>query len=343
MFKRGGVWWTCIRHNGRKIQKSLETTDKKLAKSIESKVRTELIEDFYFEKPIGCNKTLKHLMDKFMIEHAPKVSKHMQKGYSSHLNHLIPFFGDLNLTSITPKNISRYKVLRRQKGAKPATINRELAMLSKAFSLAVKEWEWLRENPVSKVPKEKEDNKRDRWLTQEDESRIVKYCPKWIRDIVVFDLNTGLRQDELLSLEWSRVSFTRETILINKTKSGKPRTVPLNRIAINILNEKAEEKIRSLKNLVFPTCNGTKILPSNLRRAFYCALRKAEIENFKFHDIRHTFATRLAQNGIDLYKIANLLGHEDVRMTQRYAHHSPESLRDGVKILEADYNLTTVG
>ena len=343
MFKRsGGVWWTCIRHEGRKIQKSLETTDRKLAQSIEAKIRTEIVKGKYYESLIGENKTFKDMMDKFMNEHAPKVSRQMQRCYSSYLKHLISFFGDSTLLSISRKRISSYKVLRKAEGAKPATINRELAMFSKAFNLAVNEWEWLRKNPVSKVPKEKENNKRGRWLTHDDESRVVKYCPKWLRDIVVFALNTGLRQDELLSLEWSRVSFTRETIIINKTKNGKPRTVSLNQIAISILNQKAEEKIRSMKNLVFSTCNGTKILPSNLRRAFYCALNKAKIENFKFHDLRHSFATRLAQNGIALYKIAKLIGHEDIRMTQRYAHHCPESLRDGVKILEYNSYLTTI-
>ena len=112
---------------------------------------------------------------------------------------------------------------------------------------------------------------------------------------------------------------------------------------LNILHKKAEEKVIGIKGIVFGTSCGTKILPSNLRRAFYNALKKAGIEDFKFHDLRHTFATRLAQKGVDLYKIAKLLGHEDIRMTQRYAHRCPDSLRDGVKILEADYVLTTIG
>ncbi len=72
-------------------------------------------------------------------------------------------------------------------------------------------------------------------------------------------------------------------------------------------------------------------------------MRKAGIKDFRFHDLRHTFATRLAQAGVDLYKISKLLGHKDIKMTQRYAHHCPDSLRDGVEILEVDYNLTTIG
>ena len=164
MFKRNGVWWTCIRHNGRKIQKSLETTDRKLAQAIEAKIRTEIVEGSYFEKLIGSKKTFKDMAERFMKEYAHKVSSSMQISYTTSLNHFIPFFKETNLLSITPKAISRYKVLRNDEGVSPATINRELAMLSKAFSLAVKEWEWLKENPVSKVQKEKEDNQRERWL-----------------------------------------------------------------------------------------------------------------------------------------------------------------------------------
>ena len=345
MFKRAGVWWCCIRHNGRKIQKSLETSDRRLAKAIEAKIRTEIVEGSYFEKLVGSNKTFKQLMEKFMREHAPKVSENMQKSYSSSLKHLIPFFGDLTLLSISRKKISGYKVLRRDEGAKPATINRELAMLSKAFTLALEDWEWINGNdkPFSKISYEKENNERDRWLIEDEEKRLLENSPGWLREIISFALNTGLRQDELLSLEWNRVNLFRKTILIQNTKNGKPKTVPLNQIAIGVIERKSEEKVRRLKNdFVFVSSHGTKIDRHNLRRAFNNAVRKAEIEDFKFHDLRHSFCTKLAQRGVDIYKIAKLAGHEDIRMTQRYSHHCPESLRAGVRVLESDYNLTTM-
>ena len=342
MFKRGGVWWTCIRYEDKKVQKSLETDDRRLAQAIEAKIRAEIAEGKFFDKPVGQSKTFKDMMEKFMQEHAPKVSKNMQKSYASSLKHLATFWGNSKLSDIKPKLISEYKVLRKNKGIKPATINRELAMLSKAFNLAVKEWEWIRDNPVSRVPKEKENNERDRWLNAEDEKRLLENSLSWLKDIIIFDLNTGLRQDELLSLQWSRVDLFRKIIIIQESKNGKPRTIPLNQIALDILMEKS--KRRNLKSdLVFLSNMSTKIDRHNLRRAFNIALDKTGIQNFHFHDLRHTFATRLAQRGIDIYKISKLLGHQDIRMTQRYSHHCPDSLRDGVQILEADYNLTTVG
>ena len=181
MFKRSGVWWTCIRHNGKKIQKSLEASDRKLARDIEAKIRTEIKEEKFFDKPIGRDKTFPQLVAKFMKEHAPKVSDGQQRSYATSSKHLIKFFGETDLLSISPKMISRYKVLRRETGLKPATINRELAMLSKAFNLAVKEWEWLEINPVSRVSKEKEDNERDRWLTVDEEVSLLENSPEWLR------------------------------------------------------------------------------------------------------------------------------------------------------------------
>ena len=332
MFKRNGVWWCCIRHNGRKVQKSLETSDKKLAKDIEAKIRTEIVEDTFFDKPIGNDKTFSQLINKFMVEYAPKKSVNMQKSYATSRKHLIPFFGDLNLVSISPKMLSRYTVMRRSEGAAPASINREFALLSKAFTLAVEEWEWLQHKPYRKILKEKENNERERYLSLNEEKRLLENCPEWLKDLIVFSLNTGLRQNEQLSLTWSRVSLTRKTILIQETKSGKPRSIPLNQTALNILERKA--KTMSIKNdFVFISSRGTRMDNHNLIRAFKNALERARINDFTWHGLRRTFATRMAHKGVDIYKISRLLGHEDVRTTQKsYAHHCPESLRDGVEM-----------
>ncbi len=342
MFKRGDIWWTCIRHNGRKIQKSLKTTNKKLAQSIEAKIRTEIVEGIYFEKLVGRNKTFKDMMDRFMKEHAPKVSKNMQQSYVTSLAHLNSFFGLSSLLSISPKMISKFKALRREEGAATGSINIELAMLSTAFRLTVKEWEWLKENPVLKVPKEKENNERDRWLTEDEERKILSNGPVRVREVVAFLLNTGLRIEECLSLEWSRVNLIRETIHIQETKSGSPKTLPLNTVALKVLNQRS--KVKSIQNdYVFLSRNGRKIFQDAFRTSFYRVLKKVGIEDFCIHDLRHAFATRLAQSGVDLYKISKLLGHKDIKMTQRYAHHCTDSLRDGVELLNSDYKLTTMG
>lgn len=342
MYKRDGKWWTCIRYKGKKIQRSLETDNKSLALSIESKLRTELIEGKYFDKYEGENKTFKELVEKFMKEHSPKVSPKTQRAYERVFKHTGLFFRDMCLSEITPKRIAEYRASRYNEKAMPATVNQELAVLGKAFSLALKEWEWIKENPVNRIKRDRENNQRDKWLSYEDEQRLLENSPGWLREIIVFDLNTGLRQDELLSLPWDKVNLLRKTIIIQKSKNGKPRTVPLTSVAMGILEEKV--RIRSLKsNFVFTNREGKRFDCGWVWKSFSNLAKNVGIEDFHFHDLRHTFATRLAQGGIDLYKISKLLGHINITMTQRYTHHCPESLREGIEVLEkADYNLTTM-
>lgn len=200
-----------------------------------------------------------------------------------------------------------------------------------------------KENPVSKVSRDRENNQRDKWLSEEDEQMLLANMPEWLREIVLLALHTGLRRDELLSLTWDRVSLFQKTIVIQKSKNGRPRTIPLTSVAMGILEEKA--RIRSLKTkLVFVNTVGKKIGTSWVLKHFIIAREKAGLGDLHFHDLRHTFATRLAQRGVDLYTISKLLGHVNITMTQRYAHHCPESLRAGIAVLEkVDYNLTTVG
>ena len=141
-----------------------------------------------------------------------------------------------------------------------------------------------------------------------------------------------MRRGEILGLEWRAVDLNRQVLVVMKSKNGEKRTVPLNSCLVGLLRHKTATSAKD--SFVFTTSCGTRIDARNLTRAFYSALEKAEITNFRFHDLRHTFATRLAQAGVDLYKVQRLLGHKSPTMTQRYAHHSPESLREGVLILE---------
>jgi integrase len=333
MFKRDGTWWVSITFGGRRIRRSTETSSLELAKAIESKLRTELIEGKYFDKCAGAEKTFKEMADRFMLEYAPKNSKRTQLHYKTTLGHSLPFFGNMKLTLITPQKIAEYKAMRYNKGVKPGTVNLERSMFSKMFNLAIREWEWVKENPVSKVSRDRENNQRDKWLSVDEERRLLENSPEWLRELILLALHTGLRRDELLSLQWDRVNLFQKTIIIQKSKNGRPRTVPLTSVAMGILEEKA--RIRNLKtNLVFMNTVGKKIGTSWVMKHFIFARGKAGLEDFHFHDLRHTFATRLAQRGVDLYTISKLLGHVNIIMTQRYAHHCPESLRVGIAVLE---------
>jgi integrase len=212
-------------------------------------------------------------------------------------------------------------------------VNRELATMKKAFNLALREWQWITVNPVSRIALERENNKRDRWLTPDEEERLFKASPPWLQNFIFFALNTGMRLGEILSLSWRGVDLDRKTVTVFESKNGEPRTIPINDSTVNMLKELG--RVRSIKtDLVFYSSCHTRLDARNVRRDFQEALKEAGIEDFRFHDLRHTFATRLVQNGVDIYKVQTLLGHKTPSMTQRYAHHYPESLRDGVDMLD---------
>ncbi len=339
LVKRGDVWWMYFTYQGQQVRKSTGTGERRLADAILSKVKVQIIEGQYFEKAVAQSHTFTELMDRYEQEHVLRKLRH--RGVKGYMNNLRAFFGDRTLADITPKLIVAYKNKRYEDGKAPATINRELANLKKAFNLALREWEWCHQNPVTRVSMEKENNKRDRWLSEEEESRLLTACVPWLHDLVTFALHTGMRMGEILELTWRGVDFTRRTVTVLRSKNGERRTIPVNETVLRVLKEKS--KVRSLaSDLVFCSKAFTPMESGHLRRSFRLALSKAKIEEFHFHDLRHTFATRLVQRGIDLYKVQQLLGHKSPIMTQRYAHHYPESLRDGVEILDRPRESSTV-
>ena len=332
LYKRGKVWHMSFVYKGRRYRKSTGNADRKLAQRILDKVKGEIAEGKWFEKLPGEDKTFREMMEKFLDEHASRKASY--KSYQSYVRSLNPFFGNYTLAGITPKVINEYKLKRRNDGVKPGSINRELATLKKAFNLALKEWEWVRENPASKVSLEEENNKRDRWLTDEEEERLLGACSPRLRELVVFALNTGMRLSEILTLVWKGVDLFRKTITVFRSKNKQLRTIPMNQTVFEMLKKRA--KVKSIKtDLVFYNKIHAEIDKRFVSLSFHYTARKAKVEDFRFHDLRHTFATRLVQSGKDLYKIQRLLGHKTPSMTQRYAHHYPESLRDAVEILDS--------
>jgi len=335
IYRRGQVWWMSFIYKGKRYRKSTETGDKKLAQRIYDKIKGEVAEGRWFERLPGEEKTFREIMEKYLKEYSVR-----NKALKSHIrdkslaNHLINFFGDYTLNEITPKLISEYKTKRREEGSAPKTINNELILMNHAYNLAIREWEWCKENPVNKVSKEKFNNLIERWMTFEEEEKLLSVSPKWLREILILGIETGLRQSELLNLQWPQVDFFRKTITILEQKNKGKDTLPLNERALEILRARA--KIRHIKsNYVFYNENGNRIDARNLLRAFYSATKKAGLQNLRWHDAtRHTFATRLVQGGVDIYTVQKLGRWKTISMVQRYAHHYPESLRPGVEVLD---------
>lgn len=206
------------------------------------------------------------------------------------------------------------------------TVVRYIASLSHAFSIAVKEWDWMNENPVCKINKPQLPQGRLRFLNESEKNRLLEACKQsnssCLYHIVVLALSTGMRKGEILTLTWDDIDFERGAILLHATKNGERRLVPLIGLSLELI-KKLNANHNSL--LVFPSPNNPS-QPLGIRSAWERALRKADIINFKFHDLRHTAASYLAMNNASLIEIGTLLGHKTVQMTKRYAHLSNSHL-----------------
>ncbi|UVT16018.1 MAG: tyrosine-type recombinase/integrase [Nitrospira sp.] len=333
LVKRGKVWWMDFMYQGSRIRRSTGTADKRLADAILGKVKSQIIEGVFFNKTPESDRTFDDMMTRYVAERSVVKAPKSRLRDASALKHLLPVFGAQLLGQITPKMVAEYKVQRRLEGAAPATTNKELQLVRHAFNLAMREWEWCRENPMHRVSLEQVRNEVDRWLTADEEERLLAASSPWLQEIIRFALNTGMRQGEILNLQWQDVDFTRGTLIVMKSKNGTRRTIPLNSTMYELLAAK-QAVARTSRGPVFKTPLGNTLQVRFLVREFCEARDRAGIPDFRFHDMRHTFATRLVQRGIDLYKVQRLLGHKTGTMTQRYAHHCPESLRDGVNVLQ---------
>lgn len=209
-----------------------------------------------------------------------------------------------------------------QRPMKPASVNREMAvirhMLSKAF-----DWGIIQENPAKRVKMLKGEVKRLRYLMPDEFQRLLSNCPDDLKPIVTVASHTGLRKGELLGLQWDQVNFEKGIISILDTKNGERRDIPMN------------ETVRAALNGI--QRNGDHVFcheDNKLRRSFDAVVKNSGIEDFRFHDLRHTFASNLVMEGVDIMAVKELLGHKKLDMTLRYAHLAPNYKTKAVNVLD---------
>lgn len=246
-----------------------------------------------------------------------------------HLNAFKDEFGNRVAAEMTPDDVDKW--ISSHKDWTPATMNRYKATLGKALQLAVVSGH-LQRNVARLVTARREDNTRVRWLKDDEEKRLRQFMSPALTDIVTFALMTGCRKGEQFALTWDRVDFKRRVVQFVKTKTGKDREVPMSETCYKILTGLHQKKSNG-NNHVFQA--GKRDAPlKDPKKAFELAVQKAGIENFHYHDLRHTFASRLVMKGVDLYTVSKLLGHSSVAQTSRYAHLSPDHLAGAVTVLD---------
>jgi integrase len=282
--------------------------------------------------------TLADLIDRYLADVLPDKRASTIPSQKRQLCWWKAKLGHYALADITPALIAEHRDTLRRGTTKRhtrranATVKRYLAVLSHAFTMAVEEWHWCDDNPVFKVGKPKEPRGRVRYLCDDERQSLLAACQvsrnPYLYTVVMLALATGARRGELLSLCWPDVDLKRGMLIFHETKNGERRAVPLTGQAFTLMHQHA--KVRRLDTtLVFPNSTGKK--PLGIGDAFENAVKRTGIKDFRFHDLRHTFASYLAMNGATLAEIAETLGHKTLAMVKRYAHLTEAHTRSVVE------------
>jgi integrase len=295
-------------------------------------VQTEaaIRENRHFGSQESAKHTVEELLDRYADEMLESFADNERRNRVRQLDWWRQQLGHLTLADLTPAVISKALTLLKS-GSGPsgrpvsaATRNRYLSALSHALTLAWRDWNWLPENPARRLRRSKEGSGRVRFLDDGERSALLDACavsenPR-LTPLVVLALCTGARQGELLRLRWSDVDLTRRALRLLETKNGEPHAVPLTQPAIEALR-KIPRRLGS--DLLFATLDGQVTFP---RKAWEKALRDSGVENFRFHDLRHSCASYLAMAGATIREIQEILGHKSIQMTMRYSHLSEQHL-----------------
>lgn len=239
--------------------------------------------------------------------------------------HLCPFFKG-KIADIRPVQIDRF-IAARSDEVSAHSVHKEFHVLKKMLRLAVK-WEIIPISPAMDITSPKTPEGRIRYLQPPELKHLLGNCPKWLQPIVLFAVATGMRRGEILGLRYMDVSRAQTSAFIQKGKTGQ-RGVPLNELAQMALDE-VWNKAAKQTDRIF-----AGVTADQLSIAFRRATVKAKIEDFRFHDLRHTAASWLAMSGADIRAIADILGHADIRMTRKYAHLSPKHVQEAAEKLDA--------
>ncbi len=244
-------------------------------------------------------------------------------------------FAEKKLTQITPWTVDKYKsqrlkdISRLKRPIAKATINRELACLKKMLSYAVGE-KWLPSNPLTGYKLFRERPNKVRVVSKEDFQRVYSQAPEFLKPILVTALNTGMRRSEILNLRWENVDLKQGYLRVGETKNDEPRNIPISKQLNEALKPVGH---KAFGEYVFSREGGRV---RAFETAFTAAVRRSGVERFTFHDLRHTFASVLVMNGVDLATVQELLGHKSILMTKRYSHPTPEHKKQAVEKLDMD-------
>lgn len=313
--KRGKIWWVRFSQNGNRIQKSTGTSNRQKALQYHDKIKAQLWD---------ADK-LKQLPKKTWIESATRWIEQNQHKKSLcddifHLRWLDPYLKNHYLMDIDQDMIEFIAQKKEKTGVSPASVNRMLEVVRAILRKAEREWGWLDKTPAIRM--RYEDNRRIRWLSKSEAQKLLSLLPLHLKNMAIFTLATGLRKSNVTRLKWRDIDLSKRHAHIHsdESKSGKAIPIPLNEDAIAILNKqpRVSEFVFTYKGRPIKECN---------TKAWRKALQKAGITNFRWHDLRHSWASWHVQSGTTLQELQQLGGWSDLSMVLRYAHLSSDHLQ----------------
>lgn len=308
-------------------------TSRSSALEYEAEIKEELSLIHRGKKTSESLITIKEMFDLFDEYSKANLKESTKKSNSSKVVFFRDYFGEkTKITDVTPAKIEDLKVYITEKLKRnPATYNRYFTVLSKAFNLIITEKKLNMINPCKLVKKLKENNYKIRYLTADEENRLMKELSEHLKPIVICALTTGLRLSNILNLKWESIDIKQNFIEILKQENKGHKQI---RLPIAPKFKRELEKI-GIKKEGYVFINPDTNKPyTTIKTGFNRALERAGIKNFRFHDLRHTVGTRLVANGADLITVKEFLAHSDIKTTQRYMHPTPENMLNAIDILD---------
>ncbi|EAA8742654.1 site-specific integrase [Salmonella enterica subsp. enterica] len=367
IFRRGEIWYASYSTpGGKRIKESLGTSDKRLATELHDKRKAELwrvdrlgdFPDVTFDD--ACMRWLEE-----------KAEKKSLKDDRSRMAFWMAHFEGVRLKDVTEQKIYlavnkmsnrkqleiwKIKAAAAQKNGEPAPVYsakpvttstkaKHLALMKAILRAAERDWKWLEKAPVIKVPSVR--NKRVRWLERDEAKRLIEECPEPLKSVVKFALATGLRRSNIINMEWQQIDMQRRVAWVNPedSKSNRAIGVALNDTACKVLRDQIGKHHKWVfvhtKEGIRPDGSRTPTIRKmrvDDQRAWNAACRRAGIEDFRFHDLRHTWASWLIQSGVPLSVLQEMGGWESIEMVRRYAHLAPNHLTEHAKQIDSIFS-----
>ncbi len=326
-------WYYDFMYNGVRYR-NIGGTTKTQALRVLEKMRAEVINNDYGLIQKASNPKIENFANIY-LERRKYLRFHKRDAQS--VKNLLKSFSGKNLSSVTPANIEDYIGKRIKGGVSNATINRELTCLKRMFSLAIK-WNDAKQNPVKEIKLLEEPPGRTRFLSENEAQTLLSVASEHIIPIIITALNTGMRLGEILSLKWNQVHLDNvidPLIELTTTKNNQKRFIFLNDTMIERLNELPRKS-----DFVFLSTKGKPL--KSVKKPFQRAIKMAEISDFRFHDLRHTFASHYVMSGGDLISLKEILGHSSLKMVERYSHLASAYKRKMLNRLPEEFSVCPI-